>query len=67
LPLGIVAIVFSAQVNGKIDAGDYAGAQQTAEQASRWGNISIGLGIAGNVAMIGFVVLMAIIGAASQQ
>ncbi len=67
LPLGIVAIVFSAQVNGKIDAGDYVGAQQTADQASKWGNISIGLGIAANVAFFGFSILMAIIGANAQQ
>ncbi|MBL8815641.1 MAG: CD225/dispanin family protein [Planctomyces sp.] len=66
LPLGIVAIVFSAQVNGKIDAGDYVGAQQTADQASKWGNISIGLGVAGTVAYFIFVAL-AIIGASTQQ
>lgn len=45
LPLGIVAIVFAAQVNGKLDAGDYAGAQKTSDQASLWGNIAIGLGV----------------------
>ncbi len=45
LPVGIVAIVFAAQVNGKLDAGDYAGAQKTSDQASLWGNIAIGLGV----------------------
>ena len=39
LPFGIVAIVFAAQVNGKLDSGDYAGAQKSSEQAKFWGNI----------------------------
>ncbi len=45
LPLGIVAIVFAAQVNGKLDIGDYAGATSASKQANMYGNISIGLGI----------------------
>ena len=36
LPFGIVAIVFAAQVNGKLAAGDYAGAVQTSNQAKMW-------------------------------
>ena len=57
LPLGIVAIVFAAQVNGKLDAGDYAGAQKASDQANLWGNISIGLGIVVNLIVIGIQVL----------
>src|SRR5262245_2690227 len=33
LPLGIVSIVFAAQVNSKVAAGDYAGAQKASDQA----------------------------------
>ena len=57
LPLGIVAIVFAAQVNGKLDIGDYAGATSASEQANMYGNISIGLGI---LPIIGMLVLMGI-------
>lgn len=42
LPLGVVGIVFAAQVNSKYDAGDYAGAEQASKQAKQfmmWGLI----------------------------
>jgi hypothetical protein len=64
LPFGIVAIVFAAQVNGKLDAGDYAGAQKSSEQASFWGNLSIGIGLAVNLIVI---VLQVIAGMAANQ
>jgi len=64
LPLGIVAIVFAAQVNGKLDAGDYGGAQKASDQASLWGNISIGLGIVGGI--IGIVIQVIAAMAANQ-
>jgi hypothetical protein len=57
LPLGIVAIVFAAQVNGKLDAGDYPGATSASDQANLYGNISIGLGI---LPFIGVLILVAI-------
>ena len=57
LPLGIVAIVFAAQVNGKLDIGDYAGATSASQQANMYGNISIGLGI---LPIIGMLVILAI-------
>jgi len=43
LPLGVVAIVFAAQVNSKLSAGDYAGAVEAskkAKQFSTWGLIA---------------------------
>lgn len=64
LPFGIVAIVFAAQVNGKLDAGDYAGAQKASDQANLWGNISIGLGVVGGAIGIAIQVLAAM---AAQQ
>ena len=61
LPLGIVAIVFAAQVNVMLDFGDYAGATNASQQANLYGNISIGLGILqvlGGLAML-FIGLLA--------
>ncbi len=45
LPTGIVAIVFAAQVNGKLTAGDYAGALSASSSAKTWCWVSFGLGI----------------------
>ena len=36
LPFGIPAIVFSATAKGKLESGDYAGAQRDAEKAKNW-------------------------------
>lgn len=63
LPLGIVAIVFAAQVNGKLDVGDYAGATSASEQANMYGNISIGLGILPIVGVLVIVAIGLIVGA----
>src|ERR1700685_191431 len=46
LPAGIVAIVYAAQVNGKLQAGDIAGAQAASKNAKMWCWISFGLGLA---------------------
>jgi interferon-induced transmembrane protein/zinc ribbon protein len=45
LPFGIVAIIFAAQVNQKLAAGDYAGAQHASKQAKMWCLIGAGLGL----------------------
>lgn len=47
LPLGIVSIVYAAQVNSKLAAGDVAGAMQSAGNAKMWFWISFGLGLVG--------------------
>jgi hypothetical protein len=47
LPAGIPAIVFAAQVNGKLQAGDYAGAMQASKNAKMWTLIALGVGLAG--------------------
>lgn len=36
IPFGIVAIVYAAQVNGKLAAGDYAGAVAASNSAKTW-------------------------------
>ena len=45
LPLGIVAIIFAAQVNGKVTTGDMAGALNASKKAKMFSYIFIGLGI----------------------
>jgi hypothetical protein len=36
LPFGIVALIFSAQVNGKLATGDVAGAELASRRAKTW-------------------------------
>ena len=45
-PLAIVAIIFAAQVNGKVAAGDIAGAVDASKKAKLFSFISIGIGLA---------------------
>jgi interferon-induced transmembrane protein/zinc ribbon protein len=45
LPTGIAAIVYAAQVNGKLQAGDLAGAQASSKNAKMWCWISAGVGL----------------------
>jgi|SRR5688500_12102370 len=52
LPLGVVAVIFAAQVNGKVAAGDTSGALDSAKKAKMFSFISIGLGLAGIVCYI---------------
>jgi hypothetical protein len=49
LPLGVVAIIFSAQVNSKLAAGDAAGARDASDKAKLFCWIAFGLGIVGNI------------------
>lgn len=51
LPGGIVAIIFAAQVNSKLAAGDVAGAEAASRNAKLWCWISFGVGIV--LALIG--------------
>ena len=46
---GIIAIVNAAQVNGKLQAGDIAGARRASQQAKMWCWISFGVGLVLNV------------------
>lgn len=46
LPSGIVAIVYAAQVNTKLKAGDYDGAVEASTKAKTWCWISFGVGLA---------------------
>ncbi|HWI43028.1 MAG TPA: CD225/dispanin family protein [Nocardioides sp.] len=61
LPLGIASIVFASQVNGKWAAGDYAGAQESADKARKF---AMWAAIAGVIVLVLYVILL-IAGAAS--
>jgi hypothetical protein len=60
LPLGIVAVIFAAQVNSKVAAGDIAGAMDSAKKAKMFSFISIGLGLAGIICYVLFIVIMGV-------
>jgi len=45
LPFGVVALVFSAQVNSKLAAGDVAGAEASSRSAKTWVIVAVVAGI----------------------
>lgn len=45
MPLGLIAIVYAAQVAGKLEAGDVAGAIAASARAKRWAWLAFWLGI----------------------
>ena len=60
LPLGIVGVIFAAQVNGKVAAGDTAGALDSAKKAKMFSFIAIGLGLLGVICYVLFFVIMGV-------
>lgn len=56
VPLGIPAIVFASQVNGKIGAGDIQGAMESSRKAKMWCWISFVTGL-----VIGIIYLLSIV------
>jgi hypothetical protein len=58
MPLGVVAVIFAAQVNGKVAAGDIAGATDSSKKAKMFSFIAIGLGLLMIVCYILFIVLI---------
>jgi hypothetical protein len=60
LPLGIVAVIFAAQVNGKVAAGDTSGAQDSAKKAKMFSYIAIGLGLLGIICYVLFFLIMGV-------
>lgn len=65
LPLGIVSIVFAAQVNGKLAAGDVQGAQEASDKAKKWAMWSAILGV--SVAVLYLIFIFAMGGMAAMQ
>ncbi len=58
-PLGIISIVFAAQVNGKVQTGDIAGAMQASKMAKILSYVFIGLALLGWGGYLIFWVLFA--------
>ena len=52
LPFGIAAIVFAAQVNSKLEAGDLQGAMESSRKAKMWCWIGFGLGLVFQSALV---------------
>ena len=61
LPLGVVAVIFAAQVNGKVATGDTAGALDSSKKAKMFSFIAIGLGL---VFIVGYILIWLIWGVA---
>lgn len=61
IPAGIPAIIYAAQVNGKLQQGDLAGAKVASDNAKMWCWISFGLGLG----VIVISVILAMVGALS--
>lgn len=45
MPFGIAAIVYAAQVNSKLKAGDYSGAVESSTKAKQWGSAAFWTGL----------------------
>jgi hypothetical protein len=60
LPAGIPAIVYAAQVNGKLQAGDLAGAQVASNNAKMWCLIALGLGL-GIMALYAIMIMVGVL------
>jgi hypothetical protein len=60
LPFGIVSIVYAAQVNSKLAAGDYAGALDSSQKAKTWSMWSFIIGL---VFTVGYFILMMVMAA----
>jgi len=66
LPLGIPAIIFASQVNSKLQAGDFASAQNSSSKAFMFSIISIVLGLIWSLVIIVAQVVPLVIAAANQ-
>jgi hypothetical protein len=61
-PLGIISIVFAAQVNGKVAAGDIAGAMSASKMAKIFSIVLLGLALLG---WGGYFIIWLLIGGAA--
>ncbi len=67
LPLGIVAVIFAARVNGQVQAGDTAGALESSRKAKMFSYIGLILGLIWVVIWVVMTVLGVGIGALSNS
>lgn len=61
VPFGIVAIVYAAQVNSKIQAKDFEGAQNCSRLAKIWSWVAFGCGLVVGILYLLFSVLGAVL------
>jgi hypothetical protein len=66
-PLAIPAIIFATQVNGKVAAGDMAGAEDASKKAKMFSFIAIGLGVLGILIYIVWIVFIVGLSAATSR
>lgn len=52
VPIGVIGIIFAAQVNSKLAQGDRVGAEEAAKKAKMFTLIAVGLGLVGIVISI---------------
>ncbi len=62
LPFGIVAIVYAAQVNTKVQVGDIEGARDASKNARMWCWISFAAGLAAGALYAAFLVISMVAG-----
>jgi len=67
LPLGIVAVVFAARVNGQVQAGDIAGALVSSRKAKLFSFIGLGVGLAWWIICFAMGLLGGVLGALSNS
>jgi hypothetical protein len=67
LPLGVVAIVYAAQVNGMVQSGNIQGAINSSNNAKMWCWVSFGIGIAWVVIYLIFMMFFAAAGIQAQR
>jgi hypothetical protein len=67
MPLGVVAIVFAAQVNSKVAAGDIAGAMDSSKKAKMFSFIALGLGLLAGLIYVVWIVLIVGLSAAGNM
>jgi hypothetical protein len=66
-PLGIVAVIFAAQVNGKVATGDIAGAMDSSKKAKMFSFIALGLGVLCIIIYVIWIVLVVGLSAAGNM
>lgn len=63
MPFGIVSIVYAAQVNGRVAAGQRAAAMEMSRKAKTWAWVAFGTGIVLVLGYLFFAVIAGLAGA----
>ncbi len=66
-PLSVVAIIFAAQVNGKVASGDIQGAMDASKKAKLFSFIAIGIGLVCGVIYLALTLLGVGLGALNSR